>query len=151
MDDSESTPHHEALLHYGGLTLHLVVLVDAQADLATSYRVTCRERDTGWLLASTLLPAALDGGPPTLTLSDLTSLLGDAYRLASVFVEVESKRLTRLTRRTADRLRRRDRSWLRRARRLLPSTERPLPYESSLERDWLARTDATATFLEPVA
>ncbi|KRQ14676.1 hypothetical protein AOQ71_12380 [Bradyrhizobium manausense] len=133
------------------MVLDLVVLVDPEPELVTSYRVTCTERQTGWVLGSTSLPAAPEGGPPTVTLSDVTPLLGSSYRLASVLVEVESERLARLSRRTADRLRHRDRSWLRRAKHLLSAPERPIPYESLLERDWLARTDATEAHLEPAA
>jgi hypothetical protein len=151
MNDSEPAPHCEAHLNYGGLVLHLVVLVDPQPELATSYRVTCRERETGWVLGSALLPAAPDGGPPTVTLSDVTPVLGDPYRLASALVEVESERLAKQTRRARDFLRRRDRSWLRRARRLWPEREQPVPYESLLEKDWLVRTDAFDTSVVSLA
>jgi hypothetical protein len=151
MRNNELAPRHEAQLNCGGLVLHLVVLADPEPELKASYRVTCTERETGWVLGSKLLPAEPGGSPPLVTLSDVTPLLGDSYRLASVLVEVESERLVRLTRRTADRLRRRDRSWLRRAKRLLPAPEQPVPYESLLERDWLARTNASEAPLEPAA
>jgi hypothetical protein len=147
MRNNEPAPHSEAQLNYGGLVLRLVVLVDPEPQLATSYRVTCTERETGWVLGSALLPAATEGGPPTVTLSDVTPLLGDSYRLASVLVEVECERLARLNRRTADRLRRSNRRWLRRARRLWPDLEQPVPYESLLEREWPVRTDASDTSL----
>ncbi|GKQ53559.1 hypothetical protein [Bradyrhizobium sp. Ce-3] len=151
MCDSESAPRHEAFLRHGGLALHLDVFIEPLSGGATSYRITCTEQETGWILGSALLAGGPDGGPPSLSLSDLAPLLGGSYRLASIFVEVESERLRRQTRRAADRLRRRDRSWLRRARRLVPDAELSIPYESSLERDWLTRTDATGTFLEPAA
>ena len=151
MSDSESAPHHEALLRHGGLDLHLDVFLEPPFGGATSYRITCTERETGWVLGSALLPGSPDAGPPSLTLLDLRPLLGDSYRLASIFVEVDSERLRRQTRRSADRLRRRDRSWLSRARRLLPASELAIPSESSLERDWLTRTNTACTFLEPAA
>ncbi|MHC2518997.1 hypothetical protein [Bradyrhizobium diazoefficiens] len=151
MRNNEPAPNTVAHLNYGGLVLDLVVLVAPEPELATSYRVTCTEGETGWVLGSTSLPAAPEGGPPTVALSDVTPLLGSSYRLASVLVEVESERLARLTRRTADRLRRRDRSWLRRAKRLLPDPEQSVPYESFLEKDWLARTASTDTKLVPAA
>lgn len=142
MSDSESAPHHEALLRHGGLDLHLNVFIEPLSGGATSYRITCTERETGWALGSGLLPAGPGGGPPIVTLADLTPLLGSTYRLASVLVELESTRLARLNRRAADRRRRRNRSWLRRARRLWPERRQPLPYESLLEADWLR----TSTF-----
>ncbi|NEU97988.1 hypothetical protein [Bradyrhizobium uaiense] len=137
MSDSESAPRHEALLHHGGLALHLDVFIEPQPGGATSYRVTCTDLETGWVFGSGLLPATPAGGPPVLTPSDLTPLLGSTYRLASALVDLESERLARLSRRSADRGRRRNRSWLRRARRLWPEREQPVAYESLLERDRL--------------
>jgi hypothetical protein len=120
MSNNRHAPHCAVQLNYGGLVLHIIILLDPEPDLATSYRVTCTERETGRILGSTLLQARPEGGPPALSLWDIAPLLGDPYRLASALVEIESERLARLNRRAADRQRRFNRSWLRRTRLLFP-------------------------------
>jgi hypothetical protein len=129
MDEFETVRCEGASTDFGRLSCEIVLLGDRQPDRAGSYLVTCTDTETGRFIGSTLLPADPDGGPPSVTLGDLVGLIGGAYRLASVFVEIEAERLARRTRRLSDRLRHRDRRWLRRARR-------SVPYESALEADF---------------
>jgi hypothetical protein len=70
--------------------------------------------ETGRFVGSAVLPARPDGRPPRASLGDIVGLIG-GYRLASIYVEIESERLAKRNLAVSDRLRRRDRSWLRRA------------------------------------
>jgi hypothetical protein len=98
----------------GWLTCEIVVLGDPERDLTASYRITCRELETGRFVGSAVLPASPDGGPPRISLGDIVRLIG-GYRFASIYVEIESERLARRNRAVSERLRHRDRGWLRRA------------------------------------
>jgi len=125
-----NTPRrNDAPQDFSRLSCEVVVLDDLQRGHSASYRVTCTDTETGRTVGRAVLPAGPDGGPPRVTLEDLAGLVG-GYRLASVFVEIEAEQLARQTGRVSDLLRRRDRSWLRRARHLVP-------YESDLESDYL--------------
>ena len=116
--------------NFGKLCLDIIVIADPRPDLATTYRVTCIDARTGRTIGSTSLPAGPDGSPPSATVGDVIGLIGGGYRLASIFVEIESERLARQTRRLSYRPRRRDRSWLRRA-------TGAVPFESPLESYFL--------------
>lgn len=115
--------------NFDQLSLDIVVIDDPRPELATTYCVTCADTETGRIIGRTSLPAGPDGCPPKATIGDVIGLIGGGYRLTSVFVEIESERLARQTRRLSHRLRRRDRSWLRRAR--------SAQIESPLESDFL--------------
>ena len=102
----------------GWLTCEIVMLGDPERDLAASYRISCRDLETGRFVGSAVLPARPDGRPPRVSLGDIVGLIG-GYRLASIYVEIESERLAKRKLAVSDRLRRRDRSWLRRAEHLV--------------------------------
>jgi hypothetical protein len=78
----------------GWLTCEIVVLDDLERDLAASYRISCRDLETGRFVGSAVLPARPDGRPPRVSLGDIVGLIG-GYRLASIYVEIESERLPR--------------------------------------------------------
>jgi hypothetical protein len=56
-------------------------------EMATHYRVTCRNAETGAFVSSLSLPARAEGGPP-ISAALIAELL-DGHRLISVFIEVE--------------------------------------------------------------
>jgi hypothetical protein len=130
MDEFETERCEGASTDFGRFSCEIVLLGDRQPKSAGSYLVTCTDTETGRFIGSTLLPADPNGGSPSVTLGDLVGLIGGRYRLASVFVEIEAERLARRTRRLSDRLRHRDRGWLRRARH-------SVSHESPLEVDFL--------------
>jgi hypothetical protein len=96
----------------GWLTCEIVVLDDPERHLTKSYCIRCRDLETGRFVGSAVLPARADGRPPPVSLGDIVGLIG-GYRLASIYVEIESERLAKRNRAVSDHLRHRDRSWLR--------------------------------------
>ena len=131
MSEYEAACREDAPTNFGRLSCEIVFIDDRQCVRAGSYLVTCTDTETGRFIGSTLLPAEPDGGPPRVTLGDIVGLIGGGYRLASIIVEIEADRLARRTRRVSDRLRRRDRSWLHQAKRLVP-------HASALRSDLMA-------------
>jgi hypothetical protein len=57
-------------------------------EMATRYRVTCSDAETGAFVSSLSLPARAEGGPPPISAAIIAELL-DGHRLISVFIEVE--------------------------------------------------------------
>jgi hypothetical protein len=109
----------------GWLTCEIVVIGDPERDHSVSYRISCHDLETGRLIGSGVLPARADGRPLRVSLGDIITLIG-GYRLASIYVEIESERLARRNRALLGHLRHRDRSWLRRA-------QRSVLYETAVE------------------
>lgn len=123
MDTTPNEHPQGAFVDLSRLNCEIVLLEDPQREPMATYRATCTDMETGRFVGSFVLPAALDGRPPSLSLADIAGLIG-GYRLASIFVEIESERLARLNRRAADRRRSRERAWLRRVpRRILADLE----------------------------
>lgn len=127
-----------------------ISLVESRHDPVARYTATCTDSATGIVLGRRLLPADPHGGPPSVTLGDIVEMIGGAYRLASITVEIEAQALSRRTRRVVDRLRSRDRRWRRGAgtgHRQRPADiarggRKAVPFESPLELEWLAGLDA---------
>lgn len=57
-------------------------------EMATSYRVTCSDGETGAFVSSISLPAPAEGGAPPISVGVIAELL-DGRHLTSVFIEVE--------------------------------------------------------------
>jgi hypothetical protein len=94
----------------GWLTCEIVMLSDPERDLAASYRISCHDLEIGRFIGSAVLPALPDGRPPSVSLGDIVGLIA-GYRLASIYVEIESERQAKRSRALSDHLRHRDRSW----------------------------------------
>lgn len=90
----------------------IVVVGNPESDAATQYRVTANDRDTSRFIGSVVIPAGSGGEPPVVTTADIVELIG-GYRVASIYVQIESERLARVNRRICDGQRRRGRAWLR--------------------------------------
>jgi hypothetical protein len=102
----------------GWLTYEIVVLGDPARDLTASYRISCHDLETGRFIGRAVLPALPDGRPPRVSLGDIVGLIG-GYRLASIYVEIESEQLAKRNRALSDHPRHRDRSWYKKSE-LLP-------------------------------
>lgn len=59
-------------------------------EMATRYRVTCSDAETGAFVSSLSLPARAEGGPPPISVGIIAELL-DGHRLTSVLIEVEAE------------------------------------------------------------
>lgn len=59
-------------------------------EMATRYRVTCSNAETGAFVSSLSLPAKAEGGPPPISMGTVAELL-DGRRLTSVVIEVEAE------------------------------------------------------------
>jgi hypothetical protein len=70
----------------------IVVAVDRESRLVAHYRVTCRDRETGVLIAESVSSPAPDGGPPRITIGDVVELLGEC-RTSSVVIEIDACRI----------------------------------------------------------
>jgi hypothetical protein len=114
----------------------IVYLADATGDQV--YRATLYDAETGAVLGRRLLPGNPDGAP-RITLGDIAEMLGGAYRLMSIRVDIETAGLSVKTRRLATKLRLRKRQWRRRSRATAVPDARPVAIESPLEHDPLRR------------
>jgi hypothetical protein len=61
---------------FGWLTCEIVVMGDPERDHSASYRVSCRDLETGRFVGSAVLPAGADGRPPPVSLRDIVGLIG---------------------------------------------------------------------------
>jgi len=112
MHGTFTTRPNDAAIDLSRVYWDVTVINDPEPEHTTRYRVTCRDRDTGTFIGSAIVPACPSGRVPVITVGDVVALIG-SYRIASVYVEIEAKRLVRVSRRIADRRRNRGRAWLR--------------------------------------
>ena len=96
------------------VSVNIVYVTNARDDEG-GYSVTCTNAETGQVIGRRLFAAGACGDPPRVTLGDIVEMMGGSYCCLSVFVEIEGQKLTRRNRRISDRLRRRERGWLRRS------------------------------------
>lgn len=71
-------------------TVKCEIVLLGDHEMATSYRVTCSDGETGAFVRSISLPAAAEGGPPPMTWGLIAELL-DGRHLSSVFIEIEAE------------------------------------------------------------
>jgi hypothetical protein len=88
----------------------------SSVELGSPYRAICTDAATGIVIGSSSIPSALSGGPPTISAAEVIRMIGGAYRLASIALEIETDELARHSRRITDQLRLRRRLWRRRSR-----------------------------------
>lgn len=70
--------------------LKCVIVHLGDYEMATHYRVTCSNAETGAFVSSLSLPARTEGGPPPITMGMVAELL-DGHRPPSVVIEVEAE------------------------------------------------------------
>jgi hypothetical protein len=112
--------------------VRIVYVTNARNDEGI-YSVSSLNAETGEVIGRRLLPS-VGNGPPPITYGDLAALLGGTYRCASVLIEIEAQKPARREHRNPDKLRRRERGWLRRN----GSVPHAVAFESPLEWDFLA-------------
>jgi hypothetical protein len=84
--------------------------------MGSPYQAICTDAATGITIGCSSIPDTPDIGPPTISAAEVIRMIGGAYRLASIALEIEADELARRSRRISDQLRSRRRLWRRRSR-----------------------------------
>ncbi|MDA9409846.1 hypothetical protein XH98_36650 [Bradyrhizobium sp. CCBAU 51745] len=89
------------------------VIVSRSEDPSSTTAVTCIDAETGTFVGTARVPDQVDR---PITDEEVARMIGGAYRLASIAVDLEMDLLVRRARRVSDKLRLRRRLWRRRHR-----------------------------------
>jgi hypothetical protein len=95
---------------------------------AAQARAVCTDVETGLIIGSPLIAA--NRGDDDVTGEEVIRMIGGTYRLSSIAVEIGTEELAKRTRRIADELRLRRRSW-RRSLAALPMVEPLVKHNSA--------------------
>lgn len=108
-----STPRPDIAFGHNLPTTSVSIVASEPGGQPRSYRATHSKADTAKVLKSISVPADPSGQPPQLTAGEIVEVIG-GYRAASVCVEVEARRLAKVSKRVAENTRRWHRRWLQR-------------------------------------
>jgi hypothetical protein len=96
--------------------LNAEIVVSDPEDRASPGRATCTDAQTGAVIGSRTIRLGSGDGRQTVDADEVIRMIGGAYRLASIAVDIETEILGRRIRRVSDMLRLRRRLWRRRSR-----------------------------------
>jgi hypothetical protein len=96
--------------------LNCEIVVSDPEDRASPGRATCTDARTGAVIGFRSIPRGSGGGRQTVDADEVIRMIGGAYRLVSIAVEIETEILGRRNRRVSDMLPLRRRLWRRRSR-----------------------------------
>lgn len=90
--------------------------ISISAELGSPYQAICTDSETGIVIGSSSISSTARGDPQMISAAEIVRMIGGAYRLASIALDIEADELARRSRRLSDQLRLRRRLWRRRSR-----------------------------------
>jgi hypothetical protein len=93
-------------------------------DRTSPARVICSDAATGLIIGSPSIAPGRGDGQQDISVDEVIRMIGGAYRLASIAVDIGADELERRTRRISDELRLRRRLWRRRRPARVPNLGR---------------------------